>query len=117
MRECPNCGMIDPPIWRPRIFDPEVDFCQLKDLDSWDPILYAMMKSSKAKITVELGKYAYKKTGTGYVWRMWGPLFAVRGWSPKAYYDSAGSKKSASLKAFASARYRASKKIRQERLD
>jgi len=98
MKECPNCGYIDPPHWRPRIFDFEVDFCHLSDLEMIDADLAQILKRTKSGKTVEQGVYCYKRTGTNYIWRLWLPLFKVRGWAPKRYYDSAGSKKSADHK-------------------
>jgi len=98
LKECPKCGQLDDPHWRPRIFDFEVDFCHLSDLEAFWPELAAKMKEAKPKTTVEEGVYVYKRTGTNYIWRMWKPLFNVRGWAPKYYYDSAGSARSASHK-------------------
>ena len=99
MKECPNCHTLDDPHWRPRIFDFEVDFCHLSDLEIFMPELAAQLKDSKPGTTVTLEPYVYKKTKKShYVWRMWKPLFDVRGWAPKYYYDSAGSARSASHK-------------------
>lgn len=99
MKECPKCGTLDDPHWRPRIFDFEVDFYHLSDLEIFMPELAAQLKDTKAGSTITQGVYVYKKTKkTHYVWRMWKPLFDVRGWAPKYYYDSAGSARSASHK-------------------
>src|SRR5258708_28735140 len=99
MKECPKCGELDDPHWRPRIFDFEVDFCHLSDLETFMPHLAEKLKEMKAGMTFEFGgAYVYKRTGTNYVWRMWAPLFKVRGWAPKHYYDSVGSKRSADHK-------------------
>ncbi len=62
------------------------------------PDLASRLKDTKPKMTVDEGVYVYKRTGTNYIWRMWKPLFNVRGWAPKYYYDSAGSARSASHK-------------------
>lgn len=102
MKECPECGYLDPAHWRPRIFDFEIDFCTLGDLETIDPEL--AKKLIKPGLTIREGRYAYKITSSKYVWRMWLPLFEVRGWSPKFYYDSAGTRKTADYKKRASYR-------------
>src|SRR5207249_239215 len=98
MKECPKCGYQDPAYWRPRIFDFEVDFCTLGDLEIIMPELARKLKENKAGTTFDEGVYTYKRTGSNYVWRMWLPLFKLRGWAPKKYYDSAGSARTASHK-------------------
>jgi hypothetical protein len=94
MRECPNCHTVDPPYWRNRLFDYEVDICQLPDLEHIDVDLMMELLWVKRGITVFKGNYCYKLTKTGWVYRIWKPLFDVRGWNPQKYYDGSGSRAS-----------------------
>ncbi len=93
MRECPKCHYVDPPYWRNRLFDYEVDICKLEDLQSIDVDLMCQIILSP-KTTLK-GEYVYKLTKTGWVYRIWKPLFDVRGWNPQKYYDGSGSRASA----------------------
>jgi hypothetical protein len=95
MRECPTCGYVDPPYWRNRLFDYEVDICQIQDVYTMDSDLYLELISAKQGSTIFKSPYCYRLTKTGWVYRIWESLFKVRGWSPQKYYDGAGSKASA----------------------
>lgn len=94
MRECPNCGYIDPPYWRNRLFDYEVEICNIEELKSILPSVAMKLEASPRGHTIEEGVYGYRLTKTGWVYRLWLPILKVRGWSPKAYYDGAGSRAS-----------------------
>jgi hypothetical protein len=98
MDECPRCGYLDDPHWRPRIFDFEVDFCPLGDLEAFNADLAKQLRENKPGWTITIGRYVYKRTKSNYAWRMWKPLYDVRGWNPKFYYDSAGTKSTAQYK-------------------
>lgn len=94
MRECPNCNYVDPPYWRNRLFDYEVDICKLQDLFSINLELWFKLIKEKRGTTITEGQYCYKVTRTDWVYRIWEPLFRVRGWSPQKYYDGSGSRAS-----------------------
>jgi hypothetical protein len=94
MRECPSCGFIDPPYWRNRLFDYEVDLCRIEDVYQMDSDLYLQLVSNKAGSTITKSPYCYRLTRTGWVYRIWESLFKVRGWNPQKYYDGSGSRAS-----------------------
>ena len=104
MRECPQCHYVDPPYWRNRLFDYEVDICNIEDVFTMDSDLYLEILSKPIGSTIVKYPYCYRITKTGWVYRIWESLFKVRGWSPKKYYDGAGSRASSlrkmNLKAF-----------------
>lgn len=95
MRECPNCHYVDPPYWRNRLFDYEVDICNIEDVFTMDVDLYLLLLSVPRGTTIVQSPYCYKVTRTNWVYRIWESLFRVRGWSPQKYYDGQGSKASA----------------------
>lgn len=105
MRECPKCHYIDPPYWRNRLFDYEVDICKIEDLETIDIDLMMQLLINKTGTTITKGEYCYKLTKTGWVYRIWLSLFKVRGWNPQKYYDGSGSRASTlrkfNLKAYA----------------
>lgn len=88
MRECPKCNYLDPPYWRARIFDVEIDICNISDVDHFDPILASQLRGMGPLKEVCDDIYAYRMTKTGIVWRMWLPLRKLRGWSTRqGYWD------------------------------
>lgn len=95
MRECPKCGYVDPPYWRNRLFDYEVDICLLSDLGLVDKGLALDLFFAKRGETIIREPYAYKLTKTNWVYRIWYPLLKVRSWNPQKYYDGTGSRASA----------------------
>jgi hypothetical protein len=68
------------------------------DLEIIMPDLAKSLKEAKPGTTFDEGVYTYKRTGSNYIWRMWLPLFKLRGWAPKKYYDSSGSARTAAHK-------------------
>ena len=94
MRECPKCGYVDPPYWRNRLFDYEVDICKLEDLEHIDTDLMIELLLTERGKSVFKSPYVYKLTKTGWVYRIWESLFKVRSWNPQKYYDGSGSKAS-----------------------
>ncbi len=98
MRECPKCGYVDPPYWRNRLFDFEVDICILSDLAIVDLDLATQLFLVKRGTSILKDVYVYRLTRTNWVYRIWKPLFDVRGWNPQKYYDGSGSKASAMRK-------------------
>jgi hypothetical protein len=95
MRECPQCHYVDPPYWRNRLFDYEVDICNIEDVFSMNPDLYIKLLSVPRGTTVTELPYSYKVTKTNWVYRIWDSLLQVRGWNPQKYYDGQGSRASA----------------------
>ena len=95
MRECPKCGYVDPPYWRNRLFDYEVDICNLPDVASMDKELFLALYFYPRGTTITKDGYCYRVTKTDWVYRIWESLWKVRGWSPQKYYDGKGSKASA----------------------
>ncbi len=95
MRECPNCHYVDPPYWRNRLFDYEVDICNIEDVFQISFDLYLKIVSAPRGSTIVESPYCYRLTKTGWVYRIWESLFKVRGWSPQKYYDGSGSRASA----------------------
>ncbi|TLY02429.1 MAG: hypothetical protein E6K87_08090, partial [Thaumarchaeota archaeon] len=76
------------------MFDYEVDICKLQDVYGIDFELYLQLITNKRGSTITKGQYCYRLTRTDWVYRIWEPLFKVRGWSPQKYYDGSGSKAS-----------------------
>jgi hypothetical protein len=95
MRECPKCHYVDPPYWRNRLFDYEVDICNIEDVYQMNPDLFIKLLSVTRGTTVVESPYCYKVTRTNLVYHIWESLFKVRGWSPQKYYDGTGSRASA----------------------
>ncbi len=95
MRECPQCGYVDPPYWRNRLFDYEVDICNIEDVFQMNFDLYLKLVTAPKHSTIVESPYCYRLTKTGWVYRIWESLFKVRGWSPQKYYDGSGSRASA----------------------
>lgn len=95
LRECPKCGYVDPPYWRNRLFDYEVDICKLEDLIIIDEQLSVLLTISKRGQSFLKDQYVYRLTRTNWVYRIWKPLYDVRGWNPQKYYDGSGSRASA----------------------
>jgi len=94
LRECPNCHYVDPPYWRNRLFDYEVDICNIEDVFQISFDLYLKLVTAPKHATIFESPYCYRLTKTGWVYRIWESLFKVRGWSPQKYYDGAGSRAS-----------------------
>ncbi len=93
MRECPKCGYVDPPYWRNRLFDYEVDICRWEDLAQIDRELSLNLYLSQKGTTILKEPYCYRLTKTLWVYRIHYPLFKVRGWIQ--HYDGSCSRASA----------------------
>jgi hypothetical protein len=62
MRECPNCGCMESPVWRNVRYRIYTMYCRIDELDCWEPVLAQILKDKvKAKDHIDfiIGKYIY----------------------------------------------------------
>ena len=67
MRECPECGYKDLPIWRNKRHRLNTSYCHITELDDWDPNLAQIIRREK---DIVLHPYIYHLTKAGYVDRI-----------------------------------------------
>ncbi len=95
MRQCPKCGHIDPPNWRPPPFGPDFDYVRFDEFRELLPDLADEIAHGGIGFD-EL--YAYRASKTRkYVYRVWLPIWRAFGegrpWAVARrtkMYDSAG---------------------------
>ncbi len=96
MKECPNCGHIDPPYWRSPPHYPELDYVRPNDLAVFDPDLFKLLvKAVPFERDGDPNIYRISETGK-WVYRIWKPIwsaFGPGGWTQfrrTKMFDSAG---------------------------
>lgn len=67
MRECPQCGYKDLPIWRHKRFRLYTAYCHLDELREWDKKLAEQIEKEK---DLKIGPYIYHLTKVKYIDRV-----------------------------------------------
>ena len=64
MRECPQCGFKEPPIWRNKLHRLYTQYCRLDELEDWDQELANLLKQNNY---VFKDGVKYQNNGKGYI--------------------------------------------------
>lgn len=59
MRECPNCGYVDPECWRPAAFHQHIDYAYVDSLNLFEPEVFQLMKDKIPGEVVPLPPFVY----------------------------------------------------------
>jgi len=63
MKICPNCGYLDPAIWRHTLRRLFSEYCHISDLEIWNPDLATILKEKKY-VCIKGVKYKLNKKGS-----------------------------------------------------
>lgn len=70
MRECPQCGFKDPPIWRSQSHKRYTDYCHKDELLYWNKELHYKLTQNKLISTLTIPPFRYHISKAGYVHRI-----------------------------------------------
>lgn len=90
MKQCPECGYVDPPCWLLQgRGGRDVEYCRIDELERDEPELAKELRENK-ETQDEI--YAYILSDKGYVRRRWLPIFKVQAWAmiPVEHVDHGG---------------------------